>query len=134
MHIRIQRGLVATVLAAVAVPAYAGDIYVVCNPAAAVQAADVRDVFLGDKQFAGAVKLQPADNGAAQADFLAKVLKMDAGKYATAWTKKSFRDGVNAPPVKGSDGEALEFVRRTPGACSYTSSAPGAGVTVVAHL
>lgn len=134
MHIRIRKGLLATVFAAGAVCAHAGDIYVICNPAAAVQAADVRDVFLGDKQFTGATRLQPADNGAAQADFLAKILKMDAGKYATAWTKKSFRDGVNAPPVKGSDGEALEFVRRTPGACSYTSSAPGSGVTVVVHL
>jgi hypothetical protein len=57
---------------------------------------------------------------------------MDSAKYMTAWTKKSFRDGVNPPWVSGSDAAALEYVRRAPGACSYITSAPGAGVLVVA--
>jgi hypothetical protein len=134
MKSRSRKALLPLTLAALAGVARAGDVYVVCNPGVTLPAAEVRDVFLGDKQFAGPVKLVPADNAAAQADFLAKVLKMDAGKYATTWTKKSFRDGINQPATKGSDGEAIEFVRRTAGACSYTSSAPGAGVAVVAHL
>jgi len=104
---------------------------VICNSRVTLTAADVRDVFMGEKQFAGAVKLMPADNGAAQGAFLSKVLKMDAGKYSVAWTKKSFRDGANPPPVKASDAEALEYVKRTPGGCSYVGTQPPAGVITV---
>jgi hypothetical protein len=111
---------------------HAADVYVICNSGVTLAPADVRDVFMGEKQFAGPVKLLPADNGAAQSAFLSKVLKMDAGKYSVAWTKKSFREGANPPPVKGSDAEALEYVKRTPGACSYVATQPPAGVLTVA--
>jgi hypothetical protein len=112
--------------------AQAADLYVICNSGVTLAPADVRDVFMGEKQFAGAVKLLPADNSAAQSAFLSKVLKMDAGKYSVAWTKKSFRDGANPPPVKASDAEALEYVKRTPGACSYLGTQPPGGVLTVA--
>ena len=109
----------------------AGDLYVVCNAGVALQATEVRDVFLGEKGFAGTVRLVPADNSASQAAFLEKVMKLDAAKYNGLWTKKSFRDGATPPTVKGGDAEALTFVKQTPGACSYLSSAPGGGVTVI---
>ena len=112
--------------------ALAGDVYVVCNSGVSLQTADVRDVFVGDKGFAAAVKLAPADNSAAQEAFLEKVLKIALPKYAGIWTRKSFRDGVNPPPVKASDAEALAYVRQTPGGCSYVTTAPGTGVNVVA--
>jgi hypothetical protein len=111
---------------------HAADVYVICNSGVTLAPADVRDVFMGEKQFIGSVKLLPADNSAAQSAFLSKVLKMDAGKYSVAWTKKSFREGANPPPVKGSDAEALEYVKRTPGACSYVATQPPAGVLTVA--
>lgn len=114
--------------------AHAGGLFVICHPGVKLQLGDVRDMFLGEKQFAGPVTLQPADNHAAQPAFLDKVLTMGAGKYATAWAKKSFRDGLNPPPVKGTDAEALEFVRHTMGACSYMSAAPGPGVVLIASL
>jgi hypothetical protein len=112
--------------------AQAADLYVICNPGVTLAASDVRDVFMGDKQFAGSVKLLPADNSAAQGVFLSKALNMDAGKYSVTWTKKSFREGVNPPPVKGSDAEAYEYVKRTPGACSYVVTQPPPGVVTVA--
>lgn len=112
--------------------AQAADVYVICNSGVTLASADVRDVFMGDKQFAGSVKLLPADNASMQGTFLSKALNMDAGKYSTAWTKKSFREGANPPPVKGSDAEALEYVKRTPGACSYVGTAPPPGVVTVA--
>ena len=111
--------------------AAAGDVYVVCNADVAIQAGDVKDVFTGEKGFAGSVKLAPADNSTAQASFLEKVLKVDAATDATIWTKKSFRDGANPPPVKGSDAEALAYVKQTPGGCSYLAAPPPAGVTLV---
>lgn len=107
-------------------------LYVICHPSVSIMASDLRDIFLGEKQFAGAVKLAPADNSAAREAFLQKVLRMDVARYLTAWTKKSFRDGVNPPTLSRSDAEALEYVRRAPGRCSYVTTAPGPGVQVVA--
>jgi len=103
----------------------------ITNPAITLSADDVHDVYLGEKQMAGTVKLMPVENGAAQAAFLAQVLKLDAAKYATNWTKKSFRDGLTPPPVKATDAEVIDFVKRTPGGVGYVSSAPAGGVNVV---
>jgi hypothetical protein len=124
--------LTALALASSAAVDAADGLYVICHPSVSITATDLRDVFLGEKQFAGSVRLAPADNTAARDTFLQKVLGMDVAKYLTAWTKKSFRDGVNPPTVSNSDAEALEYVRRAPGRCSYITSAPGPGVLVVA--
>ena len=126
--------LLAALLCAGCAAARAADLYLICNPGVSLAASDVRDLFLGEKQFAGAVRLVPVDNSAAQNVFLEKVLRMNAAKYSTTWTKKSFRDGINPPLVTGSDAEALAYVRRTPGACSYIGSANAAGVRVVSTL
>jgi hypothetical protein len=126
--------LLGTVLAALSLRAAASDLYVVCNAGINLQAADIRDVFIGEKSFAGAARLAPADNSSAQAVFLEKVMKLDARKYATLWTKKSFRDGTNPPPVRATDAEAIAYVLQTPGGCSYVLRVPTAGVTVVAKF
>jgi hypothetical protein len=124
------RRLLAVLLAAAGAHAQAADLYIICNSRVPISTADVRDLFLGEKQFSGAVKLVPIDNSVAQSAFLEKVLQMNAAKYSTAWTKKSFRDGINPPLMAGSDAEALAYVRRTPGACSYVT-APAADLLVV---
>jgi hypothetical protein len=114
--------------------AAAGDIFVICNASVSLPAQEIRDVYFGDKFFAGSVKLAPADNSAAQVDFLAKVMKLDANKYTSLWIKKAFRDGSTPPPVKASDAEAIAYVEQTIGACSYVAFAPGTGVVVVAKF
>lgn len=133
----MRRSIIAALIGAMAATfasaAVAGDIYVICSAGVTLSASEVRDVFLGEKGFVGSTKLTPADNSAAQAAFLEKVLKLDAVKYAGIWTKKSFRDGANPPTVKSSDTEAIAFVKATPGGCSYLTSAP-TGVTVVAKF
>src|SRR5258707_14100618 len=126
-------GLPGATLTAVSGPPAASDVYVVCNAGVSLQAADIRDVFVGEKSFAGNARLAPADNSAAQAAFLEKVMKLDARKYATLWTKKSFRDGANPPPVRATDAEAIAYVRQPPGGCSYVLRAPATGVIVVAQ-
>jgi hypothetical protein len=126
--------LLAVLLCAACAVARAADLYVICNSRVQLTAGDVRDLFLGEKQFAGALKLVPVDNSAAQIEFLDKLLKMNAAKYSTTWTKKSFRDGINPPFVTGSDAEALAYVRRTPGACSYVATPTPADVVVVSRL
>src|SRR3982074_2528098 len=126
--------LLAVVLCTACAVAHAADLYVICNPRVQLTAGDLRDPFLGEKKFPGALKLVPVDNSAAQIVFLEKLLKMNAAKYSTTWTKKSFRDGINPPLVTGSDAEARAYVRRTPGACSYVTIATPADVVVVARL
>jgi len=103
----------------------------ITNPALTLSADDVHDLYLGEKQMAGTVRLMPVENASAQAGFLAQVMKLDAAKYATTWTKKSFRDGLTPPPVKATDAEVIDFVKRTPGGVGYVSSAPAGGVNVV---
>lgn len=120
-------GLAGTSLASTAAHA---DLFVISNSATPIEPGDIKDIFRGDKQFSGATKLILIDNGPAQEIFLATVLKVDAARYNTIWTKKSFREGLNPPFVKSGDNEVLNFVRKTPGAVGYVVSQPS-GVNIV---
>lgn len=111
--------------------AMAADIYVIAHADAKLTADVIRDIYIGEKQFNGSVKIVPIDNTAAQDDFLGKVLKLDQTRYANLWVKKSFRDALNPPSVKNSDKEIVDLVRKTPGAVGYVTSSPPAGVTVI---
>src|SRR5262245_57677122 len=123
----------ATILAmALTGPAGAADLYLISHPGVTLTAPEVREVFLGEKQFAGPVKLVPVDNAAAQDAFLAAVLKMSSAKYGTAWVKKSFRDALNPPAKKATDAEVVDFVKRTPGAVGYVTGG-AAGVNIIAQ-
>lgn len=94
---------------------------VIAHPSVSLSADEIRDVFLGEKQFTGNLKLVPVDNTAIQSEFLATVLQTDAQKYSARWMKKTFREGLAPPARKGSDAEVIEFVRATPGAVGYVS-------------
>lgn len=131
---RFQQVALLVSLALFSLKASAADIIVICHPSVSLKAEEVRDVYFGDKAFAGSVKLAPADNSAVQAAFLEKVMRLDAKKYAGVWIKKSFRDGSTPPPVRTNDAETISYVKQTPGACSYVGSPPGDGVVVVAKF
>jgi hypothetical protein len=118
-------------LAGASCAAVADDLYVACHAGVSIAPADVRDVFLGEKQFLNTVRLAPVDNVAAQPAFLEKVLKMNDAKYAVTWAKKSFRDGISPPAALANDAAVLEFIRRTPGGCGYFGVEPAADVTVI---
>lgn len=130
MKTAFARRAAALFLALAGVSAAQAEQFVITNPGTTLTAAEVRDVYLGEKQFAGSVKLAPVDNFGAQDQFLAKVLNMDRAKYVTVWTKKAFREGLVQPPLKNSDNEVLDFVRRTPGAVGYVATQPS-GVNIV---
>lgn len=110
--------------------AEAGDVFVITNNSTAISGDEVREIFIGEKQIVGGVKLVPIDNAAVQKDFFEKVMKLDANKYTSIWTKKGFRDGLNPPAVKASDAEVIAAVKSTPGAVGYVSVAP-TGVKVI---
>ena len=97
--------------------ACAGD--VIASGDVALTPDEIREVFLGERRRVGGIMLVPVDNAAAQEEFLSKVLQTDAQKYYSRWTKKSFREGIVAPALKGSDAEVIAFVRSNPGAVGY---------------
>jgi ABC-type phosphate transport system substrate-binding protein len=104
---------------------------VIAHPSVSLSRDEVRDVYLGEKHLAGDLRLVPVDNSTIQSEFLSSVLQTDARKYAARWTKKTFREGLAAPAVKGSDAEVNAFVKSTPGAIGYVSGAPAVGVRVL---
>lgn len=106
------------------------DQYVISHPGIALSPSDVKDIYLGEKQFAGPVKLVPLDNASSQERFLSRVLNLEKTKYATVWTKKAFREGLHQPSMKSGDSEIVELVKRTPGAVGYVSATPN-GVNIV---
>ncbi|MEP6883366.1 MAG: phosphate ABC transporter substrate-binding protein [Gammaproteobacteria bacterium] len=118
-------------LTAVARAAAADGLYLACHAGVSLASADVRDVFLGEKQFQNTVRLVPVDNVAIQTAFLERVLKMNDIKYAVTWAKKSFRDGISPPPAMANDAAVLDFIKRTPGGCGYLGADPPPDVNVV---
>lgn len=114
--------LLGAALAFGAIDARAQGVTVIAHPSVVLDADEIRDLYVGDKQFAGGVKLVPVDNLAAQRGFLVALLRLEPVKYATLWAKKSFRDGLTAPATKASDAEVLAFVQATPGAIGYVNA------------
>ena len=104
-----------------AASALAGDLYVVANPGVTLSADELREVFLGDKQFAGGVKLAPVENASLQAEFQSRVLKIDPARYASLWSKKGFREGLIPPPVRASDADVINGLKAIPGIVGYVS-------------
>jgi hypothetical protein len=99
------------------------DIYVVTSELN-LSAAEIREVYRGEKEFSGEIRIVPVDNLSAQAAFLAKVLSMTEERYTALWVRKAFRDGLNPPPAKATDAEVRAFVKQTRGAVGYVSSPP----------
>jgi len=126
--------LTALLFPAAASAADTPELYVVCNVAVTLAGDEIRDVFLGEKNFAGSLKLDPVDNSVAQAEFLRRVLAMDRAKYVRLWIKKSFRDGINPPQMLAGDAAVLAYVRSSRGGCGYFTARPGPTVTVVARF
>jgi hypothetical protein len=108
-------------LALAAVSSRAGDLYAVSHPSVTLSADEVREVFLGDKQFAGSVKLVPVENSSLQADFQARALKVDAARYGSIWSKKGFREGLSPPPLRASDADVISAIKANPGTIGYVS-------------
>ncbi len=116
--------LIALALICVAAASHGRDLFVIAHPSVTLSPEEIQDVYIGEKQFAGAQKLVVVDNASAQIDFLSKVVKIDGKRYNTLWVKKSFRDGLAIPSVKGSDAEVVAFVKNNPGAIGYVSALP----------
>ena len=117
------RAALAVLLSLHAGLAVALDVYVVTSDRM-LSPADIREVYLGEKEFSAGTRLAPVDNLALQETFLARVLSMNEQHYTTLWVRKSFRDGLVPPAVKANDAEVILFIRQTRGAIGYVSAPP----------
>ena len=114
---RMRAAVAILVMSMTCAGAMAGE--VIAHPSVTLDSEGIRELYLGEKQFVGPLKLVPVDNVSLQREFLSNVLQTDLRTYAARWTKKSFREGLTAPDMKGSDAEVAAFVRSTPGAVGY---------------
>jgi len=105
--------------------------YIITHSDMKLDAQDIRDIYLGNKEFGGNLRLVPVDNQAIQADFVFTILGIEMGRYNSVWIKKAFREALNPPLVKMTDREVLDFVKSTPGALGYVSVTPGNDVVLV---
>jgi ABC-type phosphate transport system substrate-binding protein len=120
---RVIPSLAAVALLGLGLGTARADVVVVAHAGVNLTGDEVREVFLGDKQFAGSVKLVPIENASLQSEFQSKVLKVDANRYASIWSKKGFREGLTPPPVRASDQDVLAAVKSNPGTVGYVSKA-----------
>jgi hypothetical protein len=120
---RIHRLLLAGLLWLCCAQAWGADIYVVANDVT-LSSGDIREVYLGEKEFSGNVRLVPIDNESVQAEFVTKALSMSPQRYTALWVRKAFRDALNPPALKATDADVIAFVKQTRGAVGYISSMP----------
>jgi hypothetical protein len=125
--------LMLAAVAMMATSAGAGELFLIVHPSLEISVEAVREVFVGEKHFQAGTKLAAVDNLSCQKEFLEKVMKLDGTSYGKIWTKKSFRDGLNAPPARSGDAEVLAYVRANVGAIGYVTSPPS-GVKTVAKF
>ena len=85
--------------AAFAYAAAAADVYVIANNSLRMTPAELREVYLGERQFAEGRRLVPMDNASLQRDFVSRVVGIEPAKYSTVWAKKGFREGLNPPDM-----------------------------------
>jgi hypothetical protein len=131
-----MKNLFATIVLAVLLApgaACAGEL--IAHPSVSLTVDEVRELYLGERQFAGKLKLVPVDNIALRSEFLSKVLQTDERKYAARWLRRSLHEGLEAPELMDGDAQTCAFVRSTPGAVGYVSKSTGtAGIKILAEF
>lgn len=118
------RRLAFSLVAGFSAAAMGADLYVIASPEVRLSGEQVREVFLGKRQFAGDVLLRPVDNVPARPEFVSRALQMDVVRYESHWTRKSFREGMHPPSLKSSDRDVINYVSHTRGALGYVTAAP----------
>ena len=111
--------------------AQAGSLYIIAHSGTVLSQQDVRDIFLGNKEFSGEMRLVPVENESVKDEFLDRILGVNRLRYDNIWIKKAFRDALDPPSAKQSDTDVTNFVRRTPGAVGYVRNPPGKDVVLV---
>ena len=132
----ITNVLCLVLVAALSAPA-AADVQVIANrdiAASELSAADLKDIFLGNKAAIGGTAVEPVfeESGAAHQAFLRIYLGKSESALRNHFKTLVFTGKGAQPKAFGSDAEVVRYVTRTKGAIGYVSS--GADVDGVKKL
>jgi ABC-type phosphate transport system substrate-binding protein len=120
--------LVISILFVFSTTAHAKKIAIVVSkksPITRVSQAMLIDIYLGQKEVAGNVRLKPIDQGEGQeirATFLRKVLGMSHEAYVKYWNRHLFQEGGIPPALKSDSKEVIRAVKEREGAIGYVWS------------
>jgi hypothetical protein len=103
---------------------YAEDFIIIVNRDGPLKDADMgslREVYLGEKKFAGDTKLRPINftEGPLKEAFLKTVVNMSLREYKHHHIAKVFQEGSSMPTTMGSPVDIIEFVSKEKGAVAY---------------
>lgn len=85
----------------------------------------LQDIYMGEKQIIGSVRLKPIDqrdNQPIKFQFLDRVLHLSRDGYITYWNNRLFREGGIPPIPKQNSEEVILTVEETVGAIGYVYS------------
>jgi ABC-type phosphate transport system substrate-binding protein len=125
-------------LALATAPASGAGVVVVAHPSVGVSdvsAADLKEIFLGNKTSVGGADVQPvlAESGVAHEAFLKDYVGKSPAALKNHFKSLVFTGKGSMPKSFGSDAEIVKYVAATKGAIGYVSSgAEGAGVKTIA--
>ena len=83
---------------------------------------DLKDIYMGEKQIIGSVRLKPIDqrdNQPIKFQFLDSVLHLSRDGYITYWNNRLFREGGIPPIAKQNSEEVILTVEEVNGAIGY---------------
>ena len=130
MHFKRILLIIGTAIA-LSSPVYAKEIAIIVgknHPLTHVSAAELADIYLGNKEVAGKVRLKPIDQRDGQeihSAFLKKVLRMSHDDYVEYWNHRLFREGGTPPILKGDSTEVIRSVEEKEGAIGYVWASEG---------
>ncbi|HHL39052.1 MAG TPA: hypothetical protein ENJ37_00955 [Deltaproteobacteria bacterium] len=94
------------------------------NPIGDLDRETLREIYLGERLFAGGTRLTPINltEGAVKDAFLREIVGMEAKAYKLHWIKLVFQQGKSLPRTVGTVDDILDIVRRDRGAVAYIPS------------
>ena len=133
----IPNVLCLVLVAALSAPAGGADVQVIAHrdiAATELSAAELKDIFLGNKTAIGGTAVEPVfeESGAAHQAFLRIYLGKSESALRNHFKTLVFTGKGAQPKAFGSDAEVVRYVTRTKGAIGYVSS--GADVDGVKKL
>src|SRR5258706_12785172 len=78
--------------------AFGADIYVIAGPDVRLSAEDVRELYLGDKEFSGEIRLVPVGKKAGPSQVLVKGLGKNPPRYTNFWGENALPATRTPPP------------------------------------
>ena len=108
-----------------ALPAAGADIAVITRqdyPSKALSLQELKEIYLGEKQYEGRVKINPVDQRdmeSIKSVFLKKVLNKEIKNYKGYWLMRVFKEGIIPPAIKNSPQGVVETILAKRGSIGY---------------